>query len=252
MHHHRCRHRAKRPGTVQAARHHVDEPFLPERQERRLDVERGDGHQIGVERRGLPLPPHEERRHRNRGAGNRHRRPTPAPPLRPRRRLAQCERQIARSAEAVLLRRRDRAEDNGRELGRHVTPKRQRATSDLRLGPGDCLRRRRSREQPLARQHLEEDTAERVHVAPSVHFRRAERLLGTHVRRRAEDDRWRRERVVGGAGHGARDAEIGDDGVPLVQQDVAGLDVQMHDAATMRVIERERDLATEPDDVVDR
>jgi hypothetical protein len=43
--------------------------------------------------------------------------------------------------------------------------------------------------------------------------------------------------------------EIRDDGVPLEQQDVLRLDVEVHHAAPMGVIEGERDLASKPHDV---
>ena len=59
-------------------------------------------------------------------------------------------------------------------------------------------------------------------------------------------------RRLAGARHRARDAEVRDDRVPFLQQDIAGLDVEMDDALAMRVVERQRDLATESDDVVGR
>jgi hypothetical protein len=55
-----------------------------------------------------------------------------------------------------------------------------------------------------------------------------------------------------GARHRARDPEVRDDRVPFLQQDVAGLDVEMDDALTMRVVERERDLAAQSDCLVGR
>ena len=51
---------------------------------------------------------------------------------------------------------------------------------------------------------------------------------------------------------GERDAEVGHHRLPLVEQDVLGLDVAVDHALAMRVIERARDLAREPHRVVDR
>ena len=48
----------------------------------------------------------------------------------------------------------------------------------------------------------------------------------------------------------AGDAEVGDQRVPvLVEQDVLGLDVAVHDAVRMRVVQRVGDLAYDPERV---
>ncbi len=44
----------------------------------------------------------------------------------------------------------------------------------------------------------------------------------------------------------ARDAEVGDERVPFLKQDVRRLDVEVDDAVAVRVVERQRDLAAEP------
>ena len=46
-------------------------------------------------------------------------------------------------------------------------------------------------------------------------------------------------------GQRLRDPEVGDERVPLVQQHVLGLDVAVHDAVPVRVVESGRDLARE-------
>jgi hypothetical protein len=48
---HRRRHRAYGARPIEAPRHHVDEPFLPEEQRRRRDVERGNRNEVRIERR---------------------------------------------------------------------------------------------------------------------------------------------------------------------------------------------------------
>ncbi len=49
-----------------------------------------------------------------------------------------------------------------------------------------------------------------------------------------------------------RDAKIRDDGLPLEQEDVLGLDVAMHDAACVRVVQRLGHVADDLEGVVDR
>jgi hypothetical protein len=77
-------------------------------------------------------------------------------------------------------------------------------------------------------------------------------LLRAHVGRRAEH----RHRDLSGVGtndvvavpgfrHRSCDTEVGDDRVPFVQQDIARLDVEVYDAAAVRVVECLRDLLPE-------
>ncbi len=65
--------------------------------------------------------------------------------------------------------------------------------------------------------------------------------------RRAETDarRGHARRVV--VAHGQRDPEIRDEGLPVLQEDVGGLDVAMDDAVPVRVVDCRRDLADEAD-----
>src|SRR5688572_5552643 len=88
-------------------------------------------------------------------------------------------------------------------------------------------------------QRLVHHDAESVEVAPTVE-ELAARLLGRHVVRRSHH--------VAAPRHAAsemarRDSEIGDEGVLVfVEQDVVGLDVAVHEASTVRVVESRRYL----------
>jgi len=47
----RRRDRAQISRAIEAAREHIDEPFLPQRERRRFDIERCDRDEVSVERR---------------------------------------------------------------------------------------------------------------------------------------------------------------------------------------------------------
>ena len=55
-----------------------------------------------------------------------------------------------------------------------------------------------------------------------------------------------------GAADGERDPEIGHQRLPILQEDVLRLDVTMHDALAVRVVECGRHLRGDPDRLVDR
>ena len=95
-----------------------------------------------------------------------------------------------------------------------------------------------------AGQQLEEDDAERVHVA-GLARRLAPRLLRRDVVARAHDRPGQRHAL--GAAR-VRDAEVGHLGAALVgEQHVLRLDVAVDDAAAVRRLERPRDLQPELD-----
>jgi len=77
-------------------------------------------------------------------------------------------------------------------------------------------------------------------------------LLGCHVLRRTERHAGAREPIAAGALDGERDPEVGHERMAVVQQHVLRLDVAMHDAVAMRVLERVGDLRGNADRVVDR
>ena len=80
----------------------------------------------------------------------------------------------------------------------------------------------------------------------------AHRLLGTHVLRRAEREARLRHPRAARLLHRERDAEVGDERVSALQQDVLRLDVAMHDAERVRGAQRVGDLAGDAHRVVDR
>src|SRR6266545_645821 len=82
----------------------------------------------------------------------------------------------------------------------------------------------------LSREHLVEHTGETIFVTPTIDVLFRKRLLGTHIRRRAEGHAGLRQR--GGVVHAvdcARDAEVGDNRMAFAEKDVFGLDVAMDD-----------------------
>ena len=91
-------------------------------------------------------------------------------------------------------------------------------------------------ERRLAGKHLVQHAAKRVDVGPGVGQALARRLFRTHVSGRADGHPRLRE-AASATLDGARDAEIGDHGVPAAEQDVLGLDVAMDHALPMRIVE---------------
>ena len=100
------------------------------------------------------------------------------------------------------------------------------ATMAWRVGPGEGR---------LAGQHLVGHRAQRVHVAAGADVALAHRLLGRHVRRRAERHAGLGHAAAAGLLHRERDAEVGDQRLAILQQDVLGLDVAMDDALRVGV-----------------
>src|SRR5665213_3526285 len=82
-----------------------------------------------------------------------------------------------------------------------------------------------------------------------------EQLLGRHVAGRADGEADLRERAGGIAARRlsdhARDAEVGEDGVAVLHQDVVWLEIAMHDAERVREGERVDDLAKHAHHILD-
>ena len=142
-----------------------------------------------------------------------------------------------RAGEAVVRQRRDRLRDDVLYCARHARRRLAQRRTRFQRGPvmdqplGECDDCR------FSRKHLEQDTAEAVHVRARI-GRQAEGLLGTHVPRRADGLARLRDREIAGGADRARDAEIGNHRVVRREQNVFRLDVAVDDA--LRVGERER------------
>ena len=145
-----------------------------------------------------------------------------------------------------------RAAHGGIHLRRHRAAQRGDRTRVLRHQLRDDRLRARAKVRRLAGQHLVGDGAERVDVRAAVDGAVAGGLLGRHVLRRAQREPGLRHSLSPGVRHGERDAEVGDEWLPFVQEDVLRLQVAMDDAVTMRVVERAADGDGEPHRFVHR
>jgi len=94
----------------------------------------------------------------------------------------------------------------------------------------------------MSGEHLEENASEAVDIASSVDLF-ARRLLRTHVGSSAYGDACSRELLVSYSLDGSSNSEIGDNGVPMREQNVARLDVAMDEALGVCVSECVSDFA---------
>lgn len=92
----------------------------------------------------------------------------------------------------------------------------------------------------LADEHFVRHAGQTIEIALCIELALRGRLLGTHVRGRAKCDSSVREILAARFNDGACDAEIGDDRVSTLEEDVFGLDVAMQDSTRMRMHERVR------------
>jgi len=136
---------------------------------------------------------------------------------------------------------------------------------DFRTAPVQWLRRslkparergpdRRAVQRRHSREHLVEDAPQAEDVAPAVHQVVPARLFGAHVLRRSHDHSDVGEPTVLARlpVHSERHAEVGEQRVPVLEQDVLRLDVAVHHAARVGEGERVRHLAGDTQRLLDR
>src|SRR6185503_18162017 len=109
-----------------------------------------------------------------------------------------------------------------------------------------------SSERRLSREHLVQDAAEAVDVAASIDIGIRHPLLWTHVRRRTQRYTRRRQLLCSECAGGARNPEIGEESLPVLDKNVFGFNIAMHDAVAMRMIERACYLAGDAQCFVER
>ena len=117
---------------------------------------------------------------------------------------------------------------------------------------GDDLLRVVALERRRTGEHLEQHDPDPVDVGPRVHILAAERLLGTHVERRADD-----VPALGRAGRPVEplhDAEVHEQRAAGrgLDEDVVGLDVPMHEPVLVGVLQSLEDRLRDRERAVDR
>jgi hypothetical protein len=157
----------------------------------------------------------------------------------------QCFSQPTKRFETVGWRLREGARQRRCHLSRHAWPD----VGDRSCFAGEVLMHDRLRRRPgegrLPGEHLVQQAAERVLVAAAVEILVASRLFGTHVAGCADRDARLGEGGPARRGDRPRDAEVRDDRVPALQQDVLRLDVAVDDAVRVSVVERVGHLASD-------
>ncbi len=128
---------------------------------------------------------------------------------------------------------RDPRRGAGQDTGQH----------GLRAGPG---------EGGLTDEHLVEHATERVHVAPGIQGAIPGGLFRAHVVRRPEAQPRLGDAAVPGPGDGQRDAEVRDEWLPARHQHVRRLDVAVHHAPLVRIVQRGGELARDVERRIDR
>ena len=114
-----------------------------------------------------------------------------------------------------------------------------------RLQRGRCLRELlrenhldgRTRVRWLSREKCVEHTRERVDITPGVHLVVSRGLFRTHVTRSSERDTSSRQSLFFPGIQRERDPEVGDERTTPTQEDIARLDVPVHDALSVRDVE---------------
>ncbi len=142
--------------------------------------------------------------------------------------------------------------DQGPEGGWHAGAASVQGLRRLTNLRGERLLRCATGERRHPREQLIRDAAERVQVGPVVDLGIGRGLLRCHIGRRGEDESPGRERGRGTDGPGGRGrersryAEVGYRGMSMLEQDVLGLQIAMHDALPMGVGQGVGDLTQQP------
>ena len=129
--------------------------------------------------------------------------------------------------------------------GRYVVAQRAEWPGRFRHQLRDHRTRRGVRDGRFAGKHLVGHGAERVDVASRSEVAFAGRLLGAHVLHRPDRQPGSCHARLGGATEGEGDAEVGQERLSILDEDVLGLDVAVKNALAMSDIQRSRDLAHE-------
>lgn len=93
-------------------------------------------------------------------------------------------------------------------------------------------------ERRSAREHLVQDTSQRVEVGSTVHDGRTGDLLRTQVFRRADEETPCREAGARGGAHGHGNTQARDQHVSVGEQDGRRRDVTVYDAVAVRIAQR--------------
>ena len=167
-----------------------------------------------------------------------------------RRRGLERVRELRNGGEPVRRHLLERPQDRLLDRRRHAAPHR----AQRRHGIAQVARQNRlgrgSRERRAPGEHLVRHAAKAIDVAAAVEPGRATRLLGAHVAGRPDRQPRLRQLVFARGGKRPRDAEIGDHRLIVGQQDVRGLDIAVHHAVAVGVVERFGHLARDPERLV--
>ncbi len=153
--------------------------------------------------------------------------------------------------EAVGGRARQRLGDDTFDRLRHLAENAQ-ARGRLTQAAGDDRLGRATGERRFAGEHLVEDAAQGVDVAPAIELPLRARLLRAHVHRSAERDAGLGQPLATGGVERPGDTEVREHTVIAREQDVLRLDVTVHDALPVGMAQGIGDLERDPDGVSQR